>query len=646
MSPKLVDSLLGNSSCDTALMGEDNWLLDLFFKQSVDGFFFMKIDEPIEWNDWVDKDAILDYVFDHQRIVRVSNTMAELYNLNKDDLIGLTHRDFYKHDIAYGKSLCRKLFDSGKLTINTSEYKFDGTPMIIKGDYTCVYDDYDRIIGHCGIRREITKELEDQKRLQQSEKNFKTFFNSIDNYLFILDEQTNIIKCNKAAIDRLGYSLDELVGKKMLSIHLADEKGDAERMAQEILQGKRDYCPVPLQTKTNELIPVETYVNWGEWNGKPAIFVVSKDVSKLKISEEKFAKAFHMNPAISGLSTVDSPIEYIDVNRTFYKKLGFTEEEVIGKNPETLLRMDRSFRSRLIEVLKDKGRFENVEGTIYTKSGEPLTVLLTAELVQLGGKMYNYTTAVDITSIKKTKEQLRKAKEKAEESDRLKSAFLANMSHEIRTPLNAVIGYSTLISESDLELDEIKEYVSIITNSGEHLLQLINDIIDISKIESGEISVFHEVVDINALLRDIYTVFCKHQNIANNDELDFFVDTPLDELVVTTDKTRLREIFENLLGNALKFTELGFIAFGYKIKDENLFFYVKDTGIGIPQDQQAEVFKRFTQVTGHSKKKYGGTGLGLSIVKACIDLLEGNILMESTPGKGTTFNFTVKNIAE
>lgn len=245
-----------------------------------------------------------------------------------------------------------------------------------------------------------------------------------------------------------------------------------------------------------------------------------------------------------------------------------------------------------------------------------------------------------IERIQKINEELNIAKQKAEESDRLKSAFLANMSHEIRTPMNGVIGFSEMLADPDLAPASRMEYASIIIDSSRQLLSIVNDILDISRIEAGLVSLSKEEVQVNDLLTVLYAFF---EPQARNKNLDLrFVKTlNNEECVLFTDKTRLRQILTNLLNNALKFTEAGTIELGYEKIEGFMRFYVRDSGIGIPAELHDKIFEPFRQVELEITNHYGGTGLGLSISRKLVELLKGKIWLESNPRQGSVFYFTV-----
>jgi len=252
----------------------------------------------------------------------------------------------------------------------------------------------------------------------------------------------------------------------------------------------------------------------------------------------------------------------------------------------------------------------------------------------------NVALTSSIERFQKINEELKIAKQKAEESDRLKSAFLANMSHEIRTPMNGVIGFSEMLSDPDLSPASRMEYASIIIDSSRQLLSIVNDILDISRIEAGLVSLSKEDVKVNDLLSVLYAFFEPQARVKNLD-LQFVKSLNYDESVLYTDKTRLRQILTNLINNALKFTQSGTIEVGYELIEGYMKFYVRDSGIGIPVELHSKIFEPFRQVELEITYHYGGTGLGLSISRKLVELLKGKIWLESQPGQGSVFYFTV-----
>jgi len=231
------------------------------------------------------------------------------------------------------------------------------------------------------------------------------------------------------------------------------------------------------------------------------------------------------------------------------------------------------------------------------------------------------------------------AKERAEESDRLKTAFLQNMSHEIRTPLNGIIGFSDLLNSGNISKAEIKNYTAIITQSGKRLMEIINNILDISRIQTGQIKIEQKLIFINSLFADLLSFFSPLTGTKN-----IKLRCPNLEnkaLTIISDELKLHQIFVNLINNAIKFTKSGSIDFGCEEEEEFVIFYVKDTGIGIPKELFDEIFDRFVQVEKSLTRNYEGAGLGLAISRGFVELLGGKIWVESETGKGTTFYFSL-----
>lgn len=250
---------------------------------------------------------------------------------------------------------------------------------------------------------------------------------------------------------------------------------------------------------------------------------------------------------------------------------------------------------------------------------------------------------IDITKQKKHESELIKAKEKAEESDRLKSAFLANMSHEIRTPMNGIMGFTQLLKNEMFSKNEQKEYLNIINSKSKQLLQIINNIIDISKLEANQVKVREETFSVHQMLKELYQEYQVEMKEAKKDhiKLNISEESLFKDISIKTDKAKVRQILSNLISNAIKYTEEGNIEIGCIPKDRKLLFYIQDTGIGISSDKQEIIFHRFRQAEDYSTRKYGGTGLGLTISNGLVNLLGGKIWLKSEESEGSCFYFTI-----
>lgn len=255
---------------------------------------------------------------------------------------------------------------------------------------------------------------------------------------------------------------------------------------------------------------------------------------------------------------------------------------------------------------------------------------------------------IDLTKWQQLEKNLEKSKQKAENSDQLKTAFLANMSHEIRTPMNAIVGFAELLTMTNPSQEERTEYLSLIKKSSNDLLNIIEDVIDVAKIESKQLTIIPKNISVIQLYNDLKALYSEliYKSGKTNLKLVMRIPDKEEKLMLRTDPKRLKQILSNLLGNAVKFTESGQIEFGYKLAENKIvYFYVKDTGIGIPGDMQKRIFDRFVQVDEGFNKNTNGTGLGLSISKSLVQLLGGNIWVSSKEGKGSNFYFYLPYIA-
>jgi len=343
--------------------------------------------------------------------------------------------------------------------------------------------------------------------------------------------------------------------------------------------------------------------------------------------------------------------EMIYVNPSFEKIWGIPCQ-TLYENPQTFTEKiypaDKPVVQEIFETneFQDKGIF-NYEYRILRADNEVRWIhAKTVAIVDDAGEIVKRVgIASDITEKKQTLHELIQAKERAEESDRLKSAFLANMSHEIRTPMNGILGFTSLLNEPDLSSKEQQRYIKIIEKSGERMLNIINDIVDISKIEAGLMNVNSKKTDINEKIEFIYTFF-KPQVEEKGMQLRFKNTLSAKDATIITDNEKVYSILTNLVKNAIKYSKSGTIEFGYIKRDETLEFYVKDTGIGISKDRQAAIFERFIQADIADIMARQGAGLGLSISKAYVEMLGGKIWVESEEGIGSTFYFTLPYTTE
>lgn len=296
-------------------------------------------------------------------------------------------------------------------------------------------------------------------------------------------------------------------------------------------------------------------------------------------------------------------------------------------------------RCAIRQAFEQRRGFTDLDATLNVLTSEKKSVecdaVISGSYFLLNEEENMVLTVHDITQLKETEKQLTLAKEKAENADLSKSAFLANMSHEIRTPLNAITGFAEILASANTE-EEKAQYQEIIKMNADLLLQLVNDILDMSKIEAGTLEFVYTKVDINLLLSDLRQLFQMRVNDAGKN-IRIIAEPSLPSCSIETDRNRVAQVLSNFTTNAIKFTQEGTISIGYEARDTELYFYVTDTGAGIPADKLPEVFGRFVKLNKDKK----GTGLGLSISKTIVNKLEGQIGADSVEGKGSTFWFTI-----
>lgn len=382
-------------------------------------------------------------------------------------------------------------------------------------------------------------------------------------------------------------------------------------------------------------------------------------IAQLKLieSERKFTQILDSGNIVSLILNKDGNIKYC--NSYFLRVTGYSMEEVIGKNWFKIF-IPGDITNNVFQIFSDSinsnNFVENYENMILTKKNERLYIswyntLLHSESKEITGvacigvnitknKVYETELEEKNREYEQINRKLIKAKEKAEESDRLKSAFLANMSHEIRTPMNGILGFSELLKAPNLSGKNQQEYIQLIEKAGIRMLNIINDIIDLSKIESGQMSLSISEIEVNDTLDYTYYLF-KQEATKKGLKFSLKNKLPSNQTIILTDKEKIFAILTNLVKNAIKYTDEGIIEFGCKKKSEYVEFFVTDTGLGISKDKQKKIFERFIQADIEDKMARQGAGLGLSISKAYAELLGGKIWVESEKGTGSTFYFTL-----
>ncbi len=506
--------------------------------------------------------------------------------------------------------------------------------------------------------RKLTVEIEErkraEKRLLHSEKRFRKLFEDGPIGMAIVNREQYFIKVNAALCQMLGYTESELVGRQIADVTYPEDMPQNQKLIKQILNGE-----IPYYQMEKRYIRKDGPLVWGHLavslfyndHGEPSYFLAKiENITKRKQAEEQIRKlsvAIEQSPNIVIITDTWGNVEY--ANPKFTEVTGYAAYEIIGKTPNILKygNQKQEYYNNLWQILLAGGEVQN-EFQIQKKNGEVYWELASFSAIKnQEGKITHFLkVAEDISKRKQTELVLQEAKEAAELANRAKSEFIANMSHEIRTPMNAVIGFSELLYSLVTDKKQ-KGYLDAIQTAGKSLLTLINDILDLAKIEAGRLEIKYEPINPYLIFNELKQIFAL--KIAEQN-LEFIID--FDEELSTAlrlDETRLRQVLLNLVGNAIKFTEIGYVKLSaQKIYTQenkiNFIITVEDTGIGIPENQEKTIFESFKQQDGQSTRKYGGTGLGLAISKRLVEMMNGQILLKSNPAGGSVFEITLRDV--
>jgi PAS domain S-box-containing protein len=517
------------------------------------------------------------------------------------------------------------------------------------------------IKGHKIKSKQKTPESILKEKLISSELRYRRLFESAKDGILILDATTGkIIDANPFLIHLLGFTKEEFIEKEIWQIGLFRDIAANKEKFQELQQQEYvRYENLPLETADGRKINVEFVSNVYLENHKKIIQCNIRDITERKKKENALIDSELRRRTL--LQTIPDLIwskdmdgKYLSCNTMFERFLGAREAEIIGKTDYDFTDKELAdfFQENDRKAMKEGKPVSNEEWVTFAEDGH--RVYLETIKAPMFDSLNKITGILgigrDITQRKRFEIELIQSKEKAEESDLLKTAFLANMSHEIRTPMNGILGFTELLKEPMLTGEEQKEYIDIIEKSGARMLKIINNIVSMSKIESGQMEITISETDINEQLEYVFNFF-KPEAEKKNLQISYKNQIPFQETIIKTDKEKVTAILINLVDNAIKFTTSGFIKFGYEKKANWLEFFVIDTGIGVTPDQKDLIFERFRQGSESLSRNYEGAGLGLSISKAYVELLGGKIWVDdysdsaisNIPGKriGSIFHFTI-----
>lgn len=532
------------------------------------------------------------------------------------------------------------------------DYSYDARMLHADGTYR-----WQTVIGHVvsrdengkatrmlGVRVDIDERKRAELALKESNELNASLLQTIPFAIDIVDEHGTILFQNemlKSLFER------DAIGQKCWELYRDDKR-------------QCNDCPLLKGIKIGE---TETYESCGVlggrtfeishtgmlFDGKKALLEIFQDITERKQAERALKESVHLFQGLFNASpdavvlidphhpTVAWPI--IDCNEAYCRMNGYEYKELIGQTIDILNATKGSPEERtyFLDNLREVGVIHK-EGVHRHKDGHHFPIEISTSIVTINGREMVLGIDRDITHRKKMEAELIASKEKAEESDRLKSAFLANMSHEIRTPLNSIIGFSELLIDTDFDETQRAEFAQMINENGNSLLSILSDIMDLSKIEAGQIQVKKTEFIANRLVTEIKNEFSFK---AKANGIEIRLNLPDSDVLLCSDESKIRQILVNLLSNALKFTPQGYIEIGLSVLTDHVQFHVKDTGIGVPPDFHQQIFERFRQVDMSFTRKYGGTGLGLAISRSLAELLGGEIWMESQEGKGSVFYFNI-----
>lgn len=575
--------------------------------------------------------------------IMMNKMFCDILGYTKKELMKISLRELtYPEDLEISATYFKNILD-GKTDHYSLEKRYihkNGSIIWVDLFVSVIVDSNCNPEYFISIIRDITQRKKTEQKLS-------LLFNQSTLGIIEWDLDGCVKDLNKKAQDILGYTLEEVKGQDCSFCVPQNSDLDLEYLPD---NGKsrsnfhRNLC------KDGKLI-------WCEWVSNPLTDDKGKLISIFSFIKDVTEKIENEQALIESESRLSSMVEnspagavYVENGEIYFNK---AVEKIIGYTRDEIKTIDDWFiclyKENALEVIQmyeedQKIGFPEPRIMYVNCKNEEQKWLYISSYKHRKGEIWlvndvTESTESEIELIKKNKELLL-SKNKAEENDKLKTAFLANVSHEIRTPMNSIIGFSEMLLDPDLSTEELKEYADIIINAGKRLLYIVEDIIDISKIEANQIEALTEKVNVNSVINEIFTTYTQN---TGNKNIVFEKQPELDDeaSLIYCDKSKLYKILNKLLSNAFKFTEKGHIKYGYRVDDDLLEFFVEDTGIGIDPSLHDKIFETFRQVELDPTREYEGAGLGLAISKSFIDLLGGKIWLESELGKGARFFFTI-----
>ncbi len=505
-----------------------------------------------------------------------------------------------------------------------------------------------------GLVREIEENKKALKKIKENEIKISSIASYANDAIIMFDEYGQINFWNLEATRLFGYDQEEVMDQNIRilfsSDKLTEEFMQGIQLIQDVIDQKKYSKNVELYAThmDGNLIPIEMSMASVEINEEPNVICIVRDITQRKNYIEEIER-FKLIADIAnyGLAITDLRGKIVYSNNHFAKIHGYTTKTLIGKNFDLLSAQGSPYNfKKMAELSIAQDGFESEEIWHVKKDASVVPVFLNTALVRNKKKepIYIAFSGIDITQSKEYEKNILKAKQLAEDSDRMKSAFLSSISHELRTPLNAIIGFAELMQMGNLDPEDLADFNKEILSSGMHLLAIVEDILHVSLLEKRDLKYEKKDFSLNLFLKQIYSKYKNNKRYANKGvnlvmNLDVNNSDPTEDQI-NTDPTKLEMVFSKLLDNAFKFSEKGTVEFGYKKHKSQYEFYVKDEGIGIEKEKLQLIFENFGQVVEDENKAHEGLGLGLSIVHHLIEIMGSEIRVESEVGKGSTFYFT------
>ncbi|MGB2981828.1 MAG: PAS domain S-box protein [Candidatus Zixiibacteriota bacterium] len=597
-----------------------------------------------------------DPVFIHDlegKIIDVNQKVLDLFGYTKDQILSLRIPDLHPEEaLEKSKWAFETISADGVVNLEIDFKKKDGGIFPAEVSSSLFEVRGKKVVQ--GIVRDITERKSMEKALRESEKKYRTLVEQSLQGLAVVQD-FRVVFANTALAEISGYSVEELrclSPEEVKSLVHAEDRDMIWERFQHRLSGK----PVSpryefrIVRKDGTVRWLEMFASRIDYRGKLAVHAAIMDVTERKQAKEKLQESEKkyrtlVETAQEGIGILDPDENIIFVNQAFANLLGYQKEELLSLNLSQISDKEQLTEFRKETEKRRHGNSSTYETKLYTKAGEPKYFSLSASPLfdEKGTFTGTMGLLADITERKQAEEMLRKAKEEAEDANQLKSEFLANMSHEIRTPMNAIIGMTDITLDTSLT-EEQRDYLTTVKESARGLLELLNDILDLSKIEADRVELETIDFDLRVTVEGVADTLATKAS-AKGLELACIIHSQVPCLLLG-DPGRIRQILMNLAGNAIKFTETGEVVIRVELEKETedratLLLSVSDTGVGIPTEKQAWIFESFTQADGSTTRKHGGTGLGLSISKRLVEMMGGRIGVESEPGKGSRFWFTV-----